>query len=142
VRNVPNLKANRYRLRNGTRASDDSYGNNGMFRVPLREVWLTVQASDGGGWDHVSVSLPYRTPTWEEMEYVRSLFFRDDECVMQLSVPRAEHVNVHDHTLHLWRPQTDLEIAFVAAQWELKGEEYSRPTTSPGVIPRPPKEMV
>jgi hypothetical protein len=39
--------------------------NNGAFRVP---GGLRVIASDGEGWDHVSVSLPDRCPTWEEMK--------------------------------------------------------------------------
>lgn len=55
-------------------------------------------------WDHVSVSLPNRCPNWPEMDYVRTIFWRDDETVMQLHVPRDEHVNCHPTTLHLWRP--------------------------------------
>jgi hypothetical protein len=67
---------------------------------------LVVIASQGLGWDHVSVSLNYRCPTWEEMEYVRELFFADNETVMQLSVPRSDHLSYHPYCLHLWRPQT------------------------------------
>lgn len=55
-------------------------------------------------WEHVSVSLKTRTPTWAEMEWVRELFFADDELVLQFSVPRAQHINIHEHVLHLWRP--------------------------------------
>lgn len=80
-------------------------------------VALRVIASTSGGWDHVSVSLPARTPTWEEMEFIKRLFFRENETAMQLHVPPAEHINHHPHCLHLWRPQT---LA----------------------IPRPPKEMI
>lgn len=65
---------------------------------------LRVIASAGEGWDHVSVSLPDRTPTWAEMEHVKRLFFKDDETAMQLHVPPAEHINCHPHCLHLWRP--------------------------------------
>jgi hypothetical protein len=39
------------------------------------------------------------------MQHVRDLFFRDDETVMQLHVPRVDHINQHPYCLHLWRPQ-------------------------------------
>ena len=65
----------------------------------------TIIASWGLGWDHVSVSLPDRTPTWAEMSYVRRVFFHDHEVVMQLHPATGDHINVHDHCLHLWRPQ-------------------------------------
>lgn len=65
---------------------------------------LKVIASSGGGWDHVSVSLPDRCPTWEEMEAVKRLFFREDETAMQLHVPATDHISFHPYCLHLWRP--------------------------------------
>lgn len=70
-----------------------------------RRPSLRCIASWGGGWDHVSVSLPTRCPMWPEMEAVKRLFFRRDETAMQLHVPPAEHVDCHPHRLHLWRPQ-------------------------------------
>jgi hypothetical protein len=65
---------------------------------------LRVIASSGEGWDHVSVSLPERCPTWAEMEQVKRLFFRDDETAMQLHVPPTDHISIHPFCLHLWRP--------------------------------------
>ena len=70
---------------------------------------LTVIASSGEGWDHVSVSRPTRCPNWPEMEQVKRLFFREEETAMQLHVPPSDHVNNHPYTLHLWRP-LDQEI--------------------------------
>jgi hypothetical protein len=55
-------------------------------------------------WEHVSVSLPNRCPNWPEMDFVCRLFWREDEAVMQLHVPRAQHISYHPYTLHLWRP--------------------------------------
>jgi hypothetical protein len=104
---------NAYRVRGGAMASDDRLGVSGCFRVPCGNVVLTVVASDGNpncgldletGWEHVSVSLPDRCPTWEEMDHVRSLWWRADEAVMQLHVPRHLHVNCYPFCLHLWRP--------------------------------------
>jgi hypothetical protein len=59
---------------------------------------------DSGWWEHVSVSLPNRTPTWEEMCWVKDLFWKEDECVVQFHPPRKDYVNCHPFTLHMWRP--------------------------------------
>lgn len=79
-----------------------------------RGTTLAVVVSDGSNWtecglpgepwEHVSVSTRLRTPTWDEMEWVRDAFFELDETVLQFSVPREKHINIHEHTLHLWRP--------------------------------------
>ena len=90
-------------------------GLNGHFRLPgPRGTTLTVVASDsatwhecglpGEPWEHVSVSTRTRTPTWDEMEFVRDAFFEATETVVQFSVPRENHINIHEHCLHLWRP--------------------------------------
>jgi len=79
----------------------DADGMNGVFGVGT----LTVIASDGDGWDHVSVSHPTRCPTWREMQRVRECFFKENEWVVQYSPPKSEHVNFMETCLHLWRPQ-------------------------------------
>lgn len=82
---------------------------NGVFRLryvkPGVNVLLAVVASDGDGCDHVSVSHKSRCPKWDEMEYVKRLFFRPHETAMQLHVPAADHINCCKNCLHLWRPQ-------------------------------------
>ena len=84
-------------------------GGPGIFRIPARKrslaYGLTIIASDGMGWDHVSVSMADRCPRWEEMDMVKNLFFDPEECVMQLHPPRSTAVNLHTYCLHLWRPQ-------------------------------------
>lgn len=84
--------------------SDDSYGNNGCFIVPFHSTKFTVIASDGEGWEHISVSLPNRCPNWEEMCYMKKLFWGEDECVVQYHPAKSEYVNNHPNCLHLWRP--------------------------------------
>ena len=81
-------------------------GTAGMFRVPspIDQKPIAVVASSGEGWDHVSVSRPNRCPNWPEMEHIASLFFKDDETAMQLHVPTEQHISVHPHCLHIWRP--------------------------------------
>ncbi|WP_431309684.1 DUF7694 domain-containing protein [Bradyrhizobium iriomotense] len=56
------------------------------------------------GWEHVSVSIPRRCPNWQEMCFVKDLFWDEEECVMQLHPPRSEYVNNNRYCLHLWRP--------------------------------------
>src|SRR5262245_319422 len=56
------------------------------------------------GWEHVSVSCEHRTPTWAEMSWVKDVFWREDEAVMQLHPPKKNYVNCHPYCLHMWRP--------------------------------------
>lgn len=56
---------------------------------------LNVIFSGDLGWEHVSVSTPSRLPTWDEMSFVKSLFWDDEDCVMQLHPPKSTYVNDH-----------------------------------------------
>ncbi len=92
-------------MRSGRMASSRALRANGAFRVrcPDRgEMFVVI--SDGGSWEHVSVSTSNRCPTWEEMEWVKRRFWDEDDTVMQLHVPAADHVDCHTFCLHLWRP--------------------------------------
>lgn len=80
----------------------------GAFLTRVQGVVLRIIASTGKGWDHVSVSTEHRTPTWDEMEHVKRLFFLETEVAMQLHVTPKEHVNNHPNCLHLWRPTSKL----------------------------------
>lgn len=82
-------------------------GNNGAFMIPGRtpKDQLFVIASDGAGWEHVSVSKRYSCPTWDEMCVIKALFWDDPEdYAIQFHPPRSEYVNNHPYCLHLWRP--------------------------------------
>lgn len=100
---------NQYRVRKaaGPWNSTDKDGNNGLFMVPVKSAsgeGATIVASDGMGWEHVSVSFPGRTPTWEQMCEIKDLFWDEDDCVVQYHPPKTDYVNNHEHCLHLWRP--------------------------------------
>ena len=98
--NVPN----KFRIREGMAGSTDAIGNNGAFAVKLkRGQEVFVIASDGMGWEHVSVSRRDRCPTWDEMCQVKDMFWGDEDCVVQFHPPRSEYVNCHAYCLHLWR---------------------------------------
>jgi len=73
---------------------------------PRERAPLKVIADDGSqsGWEHASVSLPHRCPTWAEMARIKDLFWDDADAVLQFHPPRAEYVDLHPYCLHLWRP--------------------------------------
>jgi hypothetical protein len=95
-----------FRITVGPMRSDkgDAFG---FFHVPYESFNLRVMASSGDEemrWEHVSVSLPNRCPSWKEMDHIKRMFWDDEEAVMQLHPPRSEWVNNHAYCLHLWRP--------------------------------------
>jgi hypothetical protein len=80
--------------------------NGGVFAVSSNESGkiLAIVASNDQGWDHVSVSLPNRTPSWGDMEQVKRIFFLPNEIAMQLHVAESNHISIHPNCLHIWRP--------------------------------------
>ena len=86
--------------------SSECDGFNGAFVIPFESYELTVVCSDGGGWDHVSVSLKNRCPSWKEMCFIKDLFFSPEETVVQYHPKKSEYVNNHEFCLHLWRNQS------------------------------------
>lgn len=104
---VPEL----YRKVTGRMASRAGSGNNGAFCIlpsPGRSRYLIVIASDGLGWEHISIHAEkgqeISTPYWDEMQEMKLLFWDEEDVVMQLHPRSNEYVNIHPHTLHLWRP--------------------------------------
>lgn len=113
---VPEL----YRVNTGVYASSlKHHGNNGHFKI-MRSSFefpkeskniagLFTQASDGEGWEHVSVSViakvgkKRRLPTHAEMEFIRFLFWDSGDWVIEFHPPVEEYVN-NAPCLHLWRP--------------------------------------
>lgn len=100
----------KFRVTDGRLATPPGAGPYGAFVIPQHKAEkLTVIASSDGGWEHVSVSTRTRTPTWEEMCRVKSLFWEDSDCVVQYHPPKSDHINIHPYCLHLWRP-TNVEL--------------------------------
>lgn len=86
--------------------------NGGFLMRSPHDAWaLLCLASDGFGWEHVSVHAllvddpaTKRVPTWGEMCYIKSLFWDDEDTVVQFHPSASNYVNDHPYTLHLWRP--------------------------------------
>ena len=97
---------NQYRLRDHERVYYGSTGDggNGMFKVYVGGKAFFVVASNGGGWEHVSVSHHKRCPTWDEMCAIKDMFFNPEETVIQYHPAKSQYVNNHPNCLHLWRP--------------------------------------
>lgn len=88
----------------GVRGDD----TNGAIIIPAQG--LKIIFSNQLGWEHVSVSRKNKVPSYDDMDRVKRAFWDDDQCVMQLHVPRQDHVNCHPFCLHLWRPTKGKKI--------------------------------
>lgn len=108
MRNLTEL--NQYRLTDHERECYGMTGDdgNGCFKVYVDGRAFFVVASNGGGWEHVSVSPRNRKrqscPTWDEMCAIKDMFFLPEECVVQYHPPKSDYVNCHPYCLHLWKP--------------------------------------
>lgn len=110
MRNDIDPRLSRGRVRAGVYGSDDTFGLTGCFYVhgPCgEELKIIASDADGGpeaeGWEHVSVSTRRRCPNWPEMCFVKSLFWKPDETVVQFHPPESDYVNNHAYCLHLFR---------------------------------------
>ena len=93
-------------IRNDKRVFHRMKGSDGgVCYVSCHGKSLAVIYSNGGGWDHVSVSLMNRCPTWDEMCFVKEIFFDPEECCIEYHPARKDYVNIHPTCLHIWRPQ-------------------------------------
>lgn len=135
MRFPPSKEAERFRVRGPL---GDNYG---AFVVKRGVFRLRCIVCCGEGWDHVSVSLDNRCPTWEEMDHIKRLFWEDSEIVMQLHVTDS-HKNVNPYCLHLWRPQTRDESEDNRDRWKASGEKVPDAWAFYQPIPLPPDYMV
>ena len=105
MRPEPNICTEQYRQVHPTLGSSPAGANYGFFVVPRPSGNLGIIASDGRGWDHVSVSLEDRCPTWDEMDFVKRLFWSDKETVIQYHPRENKKINEMPYCLHLWKKQ-------------------------------------
>jgi len=73
---------------------------------------LFAIVSDGAGWEHVSIHVldgkKFHIPTWNEMCYIKDVFWDAEDVVMQLHPKKSQYVNNHPYVLHLWRPSDQI----------------------------------
>lgn len=82
----------------------DDFGAFALRRKGIRLFAIASSGTEEVPWEHVSVSTTVRCPTWEEMVWIKGLFFDDEETVVQYHPPKSQYVNHHPYCLHLWRP--------------------------------------
>jgi len=80
-----------------------------LVKCPATGAELKIIFSDGDSWsevglpgepwEHVSVSLRQRTPTWQEMAWVKDQFFDEEETGIQIHPPKSQYVNYHPNCL-------------------------------------------
>jgi len=100
-------KLDKYRIKDGYHATPPRTPY-GAFLIPTKpggpQIFVMASPFDGTEeWEHVSVSLAHRCPSWEEMCKVKSLFWKPSDCVVQFHPPEEDYVNNHPFCLHLWR---------------------------------------
>lgn len=93
---------NRFRIPHPMFVVDE---HSGAFVIPNKqdEPLGVIASIEDGQWDHVSVSLPDRCPSWDDMRFIKDLFFEDEEEAYQFHPKKSEYVNSHPFCLHLWR---------------------------------------
>lgn len=100
MRDLEEIKKNGY-LKIKKEGSD---GFGGSFYDKKSRCNLNFIMSWGAGFEHCSVSLPNRCPSWEQMCAIKELFWRDDETCMELHPAKENYVNNHPYCLHIWKP--------------------------------------
>lgn len=77
----------------------------GLIRLPDAGFASVAFDEDKDGWEHVSV-LPLNLevfPSWNDMCFVKDMFWEDEEEVFQIHPKKSKYVNVMPNCLHLWR---------------------------------------
>lgn len=89
------------------RSTLEDGGQNFKQYVSGRLTVFVVQepVDHAGGSDlrwHMSISHPFRHPTWDEIGRARDLLLPDDVFLMMPHPPRKYWLNRHPHCFHLW----------------------------------------
>jgi hypothetical protein len=93
------IKKEEYNCFGGSVFKTIKYKKSGVqFYDPLNFIF-----SVAGGFEHLSVSTPTRCPTWEEMQFMKEVFWKDDEVCYQLHPAKENYINNHPYCLHIWR---------------------------------------
>lgn len=100
------MRANRWRIKHGKYASEDTDGWNGQFLVPIGGELYLIMISDGMGWKHLSISNAQRKklPDWTAMRQAKNLFFADEDWACQFFPAKDDYINDSEWCLHIWQP--------------------------------------
>lgn len=80
------------------------YRNGAGEEIRIISSGTKIDPNDSSSeWEHVSVSLAHRCPTWEEMCEVKEMFWKPLETVIQFHPKATSYVNCHPYCLHMWK---------------------------------------
>ena len=65
---------------------------------------LNFKFTKANGWEHLSVSMPNKCPSWEMMCDMKNIFWDEDECCVEYHPKKSDYVNNHNYCLHIWKP--------------------------------------
>ena len=100
MKKLEEIKKNGYLIIKGE--GKDGFG--GQFYDKKSRCNLNFIMSWGAGWEHCSVSMPNRCPSWDQMCEIKKAFWKDDEICFQLHPAKKDYINNHPYCLHIWRP--------------------------------------
>jgi hypothetical protein len=95
IRKTPNLFIE-------AEAKNDGIG--GKYYDKYSGKYLNFIFSYQLGWEHLSVSMPNKTPSWDQMCVMKDIFWNKNETCVEYHPKEEDYVNNHKHCLHIWRP--------------------------------------
>lgn len=76
----------------------------GMITFPKGQKASVVVGRNEHGMEHVSIEMFVdRLPKWNEMCFIKDIFWDEEEKVVQIHPKKSEYINITE-ALHLWRP--------------------------------------
>ena len=78
----------------------------GWFEIPSikkgQTLFVMSNNMRSSSWSHVSVSKKTQIPSWNEMCYIKELFFGKNKTVVQFHPKEDDYINISKNCLHLW----------------------------------------
>ncbi len=101
MKTIEEIKATK-NIRIKAEAGDTGFG--GSYYDSISGKWLNFIFSNQLGWEHLSISMPNKTPSWEQMCRMKDIFWNEDETCIEYHPAKSQYVNMHPHCLHIWKP--------------------------------------
>jgi hypothetical protein len=95
----------------------DSYSGLRVGSIGRCNVIVACEIVGAGRRWHLSISHPFRLPTWDEINVARDALIPADVWLCQPMPPREFWINVHARCLHLW----EVRDRDLLAQWAYDG---------------------
>lgn len=81
------------------------FGPDGWFLVSADNMSSVIVTNspfhDGNEWVHASIAHRKEMPSYDDLKLLHAAVFGDG-WAYQVFAPPSEHVNIHEHALHLW----------------------------------------